>query len=214
MNFTRLSSLLLPILLGVCSCSRVNHFAESSIFRVEVQYTSFPENHIDVVAIDKDHLSEDRRVLSVQRDDDVSVAILADSVLVMTNVRTRGDGVVACITNLMDAHTSTLFVEVGRPLMSGDVAGISSIEYDLNYASVGRKKSRPDVMFVTTHSAVNTNLRVIVLLCAQSVDLVSITDSTLTFDCIWQRQPSRQRFEVNLSDGILEPGDFRIVEGS
>ncbi|MDX9859101.1 MAG: hypothetical protein RBT76_15045 [candidate division Zixibacteria bacterium] len=211
MRVARFFWLLSLVLLAVCSCSRVNNFAESSNFRVEVRYTLFPEDHIDVIATARDNQSVDRRILSVQRDDDASIAILADSILVVTNIRTRGDGIVACLTNLMNEHTGTLFVEVGRSLMSGDVDGISSIENNLKYASVGRKKSRSDVMFVTTHSAADTHLRVIVLLGARSVDLVSITDSTLTFDCMWQRQSSRQRFEVDLSEGLLRPDDFRIV---
>lgn len=194
-----------------CSSS----YVESDVFRVVVDRLTLANDNISVRVTRKGMDEGWYTFVNVEGDDSVDIAFLDDSTFLITDIWASIDGYPALITNFQ-AYSRPVNFKVGASFVADDTSRLSTLESGESVASSFQKNSRPDIFFVTAYAPASPYPYgyLICLLGAQSTELVSVTDTTLVFDCIWQRQPSRQRFEVDLSDGLLEPGDFRIVEGT
>jgi hypothetical protein len=213
MNRTLLLLISVSLIVLQMSCTYVEQEIESPDFRVEVGYTPMADNTTEVFSMRKNSPPNEQRVLCIDRDDSVGVKLLDDSILVVTDIN---DGnYPSLLVNLQDEDTPTLFFSVGKGMLHRDTTRLSTIQIGDSVAATFQKNSRSDVYFVTARYdsypyAVGTV--VITLLGASGVEIVDWSGDFLVFDCIWLRQPSRQRFSVNLADRSLNPEDFSIIE--
>ena len=198
------------LFLGGCSSNTI----ESESFEVRTQRDYIGRRiYIDSRPIGSSSMYGRR--LSAERDDSLGVGFVSDSTLAVTDIDVGSTQHLSLLLDLTDNETPTLDLRGGVSFVADDTTRLSTLESGESAAATFQKNSRPDIFFITAYAPASPYPYgyLICLLGVKSTELVSVTDSTLVFDCMWIRQPSRQRFEVDLSDGILEPGDFKVVAG-
>jgi hypothetical protein len=199
----------------VVSCSKTIGTAESDSFKVSVRFSQLFDYNVHVEVGRKSSNGDFRRVVSVERDRSVDVKLLDDSILVVSGIRARSDGYPSLLANLQDDNLPELYFQGGVPMVARDTTRLSTIQLGDTVAATFRKNSRSDVYFITAGylpRPYGFGTVVITLLGASGVEIVDWSGDFLVFDCIWLRQPSRQRFSVNLADRSLKPEDFSIIE--
>lgn len=153
-----------------------------------------------------------RTLLSVELGWKVELALMDDSILVVTNI--RSDGYPGLIANLQDNQVPKLSIGVGDPSIMHQAVEYDSTEMGEWRALSYRSKTRADMRVVQVHLPASWKRphKLVILLGVEELELHGISDGLLEFTIIWQHSLSRQRFSVSyVPSGPMTPDRFSLA---